>query len=952
MRLSRLMRLMRSTRHLSPRPLARGLAVTLALALAGGCASAGAVEDDPVARVIAAETEPGFELPDVAIPYTRFVLDNGLTVVVHEDRKVPVIAVNVWYHIGSKNERPGRTGFAHLFEHLMFQGSENYRGEYFEPLERIGVTDINGTTSRDRTNYFQTVPTPALDVALWMESDRMGHFRGAIDGALLDEQRDVVKNEKRQNYQNRPYGAVWLKLSELSYPSDHPYSWSPIGRMADLDAASLDDVREWFDAYYGAANATIVIAGDISPEEARERVEYFFGHIPAGPAVERPGVWVAPMREHRRFAMSDRVPQARVYRAYNVPEWGTVDLELLRLATDVLSDGKSSRLYQRLVYEDQLATDVAGFVYDGEIGSQLIFLASARDGVPLDEVESALDEEISRFLAEGPSAAEVNRARTKHIASITSRLQRVGGFGGKSDWLAMGQVFANDPGTLSALVDWARSATPTEVGETARAWLSQGSLTIEVHPEPPRTTTEARADRSRLPDPEVKVDLDLPELERATLANGMEVVFARRHDTPVVRVALMVGAGYAHDRHAAPGAISLALDMLEEGTTTRSSLEISQALEDLGASFWQGSSLDTSVVLLESMTATLDPALAIFADLVRNPSFPEAELERLKHLRFAQIQREKVQPSAMASRLLGPLLFGPDHPYGVPWTGSGDEASIAALTRAQLVGLHRRYFSPERVRILAVGDVDPETFVAQLDAHFADWHPTAAAADDAIPAITPAAASRVFLVDRPGATQSYIIAGHVIGTRDEVDPIPAELFNAILGGAFTSRINMNLREEKGWSYGARSAVWTSLGQQVFATFAGVQSDKTAESMAEIQRELTEILSTRPPSPDELDRVADNRALRLPGANETLASLLSSFHEVLKYGLPEDHWDTYAARVRAVTPADLAAIAPKVVDPRRVTWVVVGDRAQIEAPVRALGLGEVQILDADGRPVAE
>ncbi|HXE82447.1 MAG TPA: pitrilysin family protein, partial [Gemmatimonadales bacterium] len=291
----------------------------------------------------------------VTIPYQKFVLKNGLTLLVHEDHKAPIVAVNIWYHVGSKNERPGRTGFAHLFEHLMFNGSEHFNTDYFQALEPLGATDLNGTTNEDRTNYFQNVPTSALDVVLWMESDRMGHLVGVIDQGRLDEQRGVVQNEKRQG-ENEPYGKVDLLMTEGTYPAGHPYSWSVIGSMEDLNAAKLDDVKEWFKTYYGPNNAVIVLAGDITPDVARQKVEQYFGDIPAGPPIAKQDTWIARRSGTHREVMQDRVPQGRIYKEWNIPEFGSADADYLDMVTDVLAQGKTSRLYKRLVYDAQIAT--------------------------------------------------------------------------------------------------------------------------------------------------------------------------------------------------------------------------------------------------------------------------------------------------------------------------------------------------------------------------------------------------------------------------------------------------------------------------------------------------------------------------------------------------------------------------------------------------------------------
>ncbi|MBA2664328.1 MAG: insulinase family protein [Bradymonadaceae bacterium] len=920
------------------------------LLILAGCASSSPTttatpDTDSVERVARAAEE----LPQVTIPSTMFVLDNGLRVVVHEDRKAPVVAVNVWYHVGSKDEQLGRTGFAHLFEHLMFQGSENYGGEYFEPLEEVGATDMNGTTNRDRTNYFQTVPTPALDVALFMESDRMGHFQGAITQKLLDEQREVVKNEKRQRVLNQPYGRVWQLAAALSYPAGHPYSWSTIGSMADLDAATLADVKGWFGEYYGAANAVLTIAGDISPEEARARAEKYFGHIAPGPTVAKKGRWIAPMTEHRRHVMHDKVSQSRVYRVYNVPQWGSAEVEQLRIATLVLGSGKNSRLYKRLVYDEQIATDVVVFLSVGELGSQLWAYATAKDGVALERVEAALDEEFERFKAEGPSTAEIARARTVYFASLVNQFERVGGRG-KADTLAMSTVFGGSPDAFQQGLEYLKGASADDIRNSARKWLSDGSLTLEVHPQPSFVATSSSVDRSTLPKPQGVATLSLPPIERATLSNGIEVIVQTRHDAPVVQLKVLVNGGYAADRLAQPGAMKLLGAMLDEGTPTRSSLEIAAALEDLGAQLSTGSSLDNTEINLAVIKPVFAPALDILVDVLRNPTLPENELERLRKITLAAMQREKMEAMPMGLRLLGPLIFGKDHPYGIPLTGSGYEEVVAALDRDSLLALHDQIFVPANVRIIAAGDITLGELTAALEARLGDWQKAGTVLDTSVPQIAARERPEVVIIDRPGAAQSIIIAGHVVAARGALDQTRAELFNDVFGGTFTARINMNLREDKGWSYGARSQIWSTLGQQIFMTYAGVQSDKTAESMAEIDRELREILDTRPPTALELSRMQDRRALRLPGQNESSADLLSSVSEVVKFGLPDDHLTRYVQEIRAADVAALQAIGPEIVQPERLLWIVVGDRASIEAAVRALELGEVRFMDADANPL--
>ncbi|MEM9209014.1 MAG: pitrilysin family protein, partial [Pseudomonadota bacterium] len=426
---------------------------------------------------------------DVDIDYTEFTLDNGLRLVVHEDPKAPIVAVNIWYHVGSKNEEPGITGFAHLFEHLMFNGSENYNDEYFKPFERVGATEMNGTTWFDRTNYFQNVPKTALDMALWMESDRMGHLLGAVTQERLDEQRGVVQNEKRQG-DNQPYGKSEYFLLDGVFPEGHPYSWSTIGSMEDLEAASLDDVREWFKTYYGPNNAVIVLAGDVDAQDAFEKVQHYFGDIPPGPPLDKPQRWTVKLTEDRRDTLQDRVPQARLYVAWGAPSFREEDADLLQLANQVLTTGKSSRLFNRLVYTDQSATAVSGSQFAGEIAGYYQIIATAQPDGDLAAVEAAIDEEVERFLRDGPTARELARANTRLTSGVIRGLEKVGGFGGKSDVLARNAVYTGDPGFYQVSLDRLETASPEDVRDAARRWLGASTYRLEILPYPELTAAE------------------------------------------------------------------------------------------------------------------------------------------------------------------------------------------------------------------------------------------------------------------------------------------------------------------------------------------------------------------------------------------------------------------------------------------------------------------------------
>lgn len=884
-------------------------------------------------------------IPDVDIPFTKFVLDNGLTVIVHEDHKAPIVAVNMWYHVGSKDEGPSQTGFAHLFEHLMFQGSENWSGEYFEPFERAGATEMNGTTSTDRTNYFANVPTPALDMALWMESDRMGHFLGAIDQARLDEQREVVINEKKQRA-NQPYGEAWELLPPNTYPEGHPYSWSTIGSEADLNAATVEDVRAWFKRYYNPTNATLVLAGDITPEIARQKVQHYFGEIPAGPPLQQQKEWVAKRSGEHRQSMQDRVPQARVYKVWNTPPDGADDTARLELMSDLLAGSKTSRLYKRLVYEEQIATDVTAALWGKELGSQFIVYATARPGADLEKVETILDEEMARFLEEGPTKTELERSKTSIAAGFLRGTEKVGGFGGKSDILAQGEVFEGDPAAYKSYVNVLRQASPKDVRDTARAWLSDGVYVLEVTPFGKHKTQETQVDRSKLPDIGAAPNLKLPKLQHAKLDNGLDIRLAERSDAPVVQFQLIFDAGYAADPEAAPGTAGLTLAMLDEGTKRRNALEISAESNSLGAQIGSGSTLDSSSISLSAISNRVDESLDLYADIVRNPAFPENELARLKKQRLAQIKQEKSSPTSLALRVFGPLLYGDKHAYGIPLTGSGTEAAVEAMTVDQLRSFHKQWIRPDNATLVVVGDISMDELKPLLQKHLGDWRGDNGELNKKrLPTLERPEGQRIYLLDRPGS-QATIIAGNLAPPKSDPQDIAMSTLNAILGGAFNSRINLNLREEKRWSYGARSLLMDAKAQQPFITYASVQTDKTAASMKEMLAEIRDIMGKKPPTQTELDDAQNNLTRKLPGQNETSGNVAGTLGEAVVFNLPEDYYDNYVTRVRALDVAALENAAKSMLAPDALTWVVVGDLSTIEPSVRALGWGPVEVVQVD------
>lgn len=910
----------------------------------------------------------------VDIPYEEFTLPNGLRVVVHTDRKAPIVAVNLWYHVGSKDEPAGRTGFAHLFEHLMFNGSENHRGEFFEPFELVGTTDQNGTTDNDRTNYFQNVPTTALDMALWMESDRMGHLLGAIDQKTLDEQRGVVQNEKRQG-ENQPYGQVWDELGKALYPKTHPYHHSTIGSMADLNAASLDDVKGWFRTWYGPNNAVLVLAGDIDVATAKDKVARYFGDIPATPTMAQPKVDVAPLAKSSRATMTDQVPQARVYRVWNVAQTGTTDLDELQLFAQVLGGSRSSRLDRRLLHEDKLVDNVSAAAYGMQLGSNFIISADVKQGVDPAKVEAVIDEELRKLLKDGPSKAELEQARTVFKAGFVRGIERIGGFGGKADALAECSVYTGDPGCFRDSLKTIETASAADIKAIGNEWLSKGSHTLVVVPgprtaipedpsvtpapltlpavDPKYTTTTSTVDRGKgVPLTQTFPDLKFPSLQRATLKNGTQVILAERHDIPVVQMSYEFKGGFSADQGRKLGTSSFAMGMMDEGAGELDALAFGDRAESLGANLGAGASLDGGKAYLSALKENLVPSIELFSSMLRTPRFDQKEIDRVKATWIAGIKQEKARPNGAALRVLPPLLYGDGHAYAMPFSGSGTEASIGSLTREDLVAFHRDWVRPQDATLIVVGDTTLKEIVPVLDKHLGDWKSNGdALAKPQIGAVARPAKPRVFLIDQPGAVQANIFAGQVVPSTKDAGAVKFDFANSVLGGEFSSRLNMNLRENKHWAYGAYSFTSNALGQRPWMAFAPVQIDKTADSLKELQSEISAYATGKaPPTPAEVAKIQATEIRGLPGSFETASAVMGTISGIVRYDRPDDYVFKRKAEVEGLTPEQVRAAAATI-DPNALTWVVVGDLKQIEAPVRALKLGEVQVLDADGKAVA-
>lgn len=886
---------------------------------------------------------PAFERKLYTIEHKKFVLSNGLTLLVHEDHSVPVVGVNLWYHVGSRNEKRGKTGFAHLFEHFFFNGSENYPHGFREAMDDLGANNRNGTTNTDRTNFFEDVPVSALERTLYLESDRMGFLANYISKEMLERERGVVQNEKRQG-ENQPYGRVRNEMSGKLYPYSHPYSWTTIGSMDDLNAASLDDIKEWYRTFYGPNNAVISLAGDITPERALALVKQYFGDIPPGPPLPRIESWIPQLESNIRDEMQDHVPQVRITRVYHAPAWKDTDVQRLGIFADALAGSRSARLTRRLVYDKAMATSVSASVNEAELSSTFSISVNVKAGVnPLD-VEHEIDLVMADLIDKGPTADELARSKASGLANFSRAIERLGGFGGRSDLLAESMTYGGKPDAYLDSLEIMANAQPAEVKAAANKWLRAHHYTMTVTPFAKLSAAKTNLDRKLLPALDTPPDVGFPAIERATLKNGLKVILLERHSAPIVDVALALDAGTSTDTAEKTGAASLALDLLDKGSKTRNTFQMSDALELLGANMSTGNSLDMSFVRLQAMSGKLQASLEIMADAVLNPAFPVAQFTLQKQRRLAQIGQEKAQANALAQRVLPGILFGKEHAYGKP--ASGTEKSVESIVRDDLIAWHGTWFKPGSATMIVTGDTTMAKTVAALEATFGRWQ-TGTAPAKKIDSLVRTAGKKIYLIDKPDAPQSSIIAAHVTESQGQAEDLALEPVMQNFGGMATSRLNRNLRLDKHWSYGTSGTLTNVRNQRALIVMAPVQSDKTKESMLEVAKEIADIAGKRPISGEEFSSIMRNMTSRLAGRFGTLNALEAAAIATVNLHLSDEHWAGYAAKIRNLTEAQLAAAAQKFIRPDEVVWVVIGDLRKMEKGIRELGWGDVVILNADG-----
>ncbi len=896
------------------------------------------------------------------LKYEKYKLPNGLEVILSEDHRLPMAAVDLWYHVGPVNERPARTGFAHLFEHMMFQGSKHAGDQPFQVLESAGATMINGTTDFDRTNYFETVPSNQLELALWLESDRMGWLLDKLDQRKLTTQRDVVRNERRQG-ENSPYMLVEEAVFHQLFPKTHPYYADVIGSHADIESAELGDVRDFFKQYYTPNNASLAIVGDFDPKAIKTLVEKYFGPIPAGPLVPKVEVVTPPISEEKRVTITDKVQLPRVYLSWiTAPIYKPGDAEANLLA-HILGGGKSSRLYKKMVYEKQIAQDVSASQNSLILGSIFQITATAREGVKPEDLEQAMDAELSAIQKDGPSTAEMERARNTLETGIIEGLQTLGGFGGVADMLNQYNHYLGDPGYLAKDLERYENATPAAVQKMAAALTRNARVVVygipgekiiqDVPRRPEPKVSEKNLPggpsgdewRKSPPEPSKAGVTTLPVPAQFKLANGLTVLLVEQHNLPVFTAALAIVSGSDSNPIDKPGLASFTASMLTEGTQKRTSLQLADDIAQIGASFDGSSTSDASLLSSGALTRNADRLFELLADVAMNPAFRDEEIERIRKQRLTTLLQQADEPDVLATEYLLREVYGEKNPYGFLQTGTKE--ATETTTRADMVKFYQNGYGPQNAALLVAGDITQDQLRGLAEKYLGTW--TGQAKASMPPAGSSSPARRVIIVDKPASPQSVLRIGQIGLARNNPDYVPVTIMNSILGGLFSSRINLNLREAHGYTYGASSVFVFRRGPGPFFVGTMVRTDATAPSVKEVFGELDKMRSTLV-KPEELAMAKETEVRGLTGTFETTAQTAGAMTGLFVYKLPLDYYSKLPQQFAAVNATDTQRVAQQYLTPAKMLVVAVGDRARIEPELKKLNLGPIKVLDAEGRPV--
>ncbi len=908
--------------------------------------------------------EAKLKLPE--IKYETYTLPNGLKVITHEDHRLPLVAVDLWYHVGPLNERPGRTGFAHLFEHMMFEGSEHV-GEkaHIKFVQGAGATDVNGTTDFDRTNYFETLPSNQLELGLWLESDRMGFLMEGLDRVKLANQRDVVRNERRQG-EGRPYDLADEEVFHLLFPQSHPYYGSVIGSHADIEAARIADIRDFHQQFYTPNNASIAIAGDFNPKQLRDLLTRYFGPIPSGPKVEAVTVATPPITAQKRATVTDTVRLPQLTISWLTPARFTPGSEDMQVAIFALGGAKASRLDQALVYKTSVAQSVSCSSRAQKLTGITDCTVTAKPGVKLEDLEATVWSEIAKLQATGPTAKEVEAAKATNLTRKITGLQRLGGFGGIADTLDLYNQYTGDPGYLPKDIAATQAVTVSSAKAAAARYLTKDSAVVvycvpgkKVLNDVPRSPADTDADvkivnpytaafetaqnwRKAPPAAGPVGSFQLPVPKTFALANGMKVYFVEDKSLPVVSASVAVRAGSENNPIGKGGVATLTAAAMAEATQKRDLTTLAEDQERIGTAVRAGASMDGASASMTVLTNHVNEGMELLADVVQHPAFKAEDVERLRKQRLVGFAQEADSVPAIAGRVGVKLIFG-DQPYGAAPTGTLD--SVQKLTRDDLAAFYAEHYGPADSALVLVGDVTEAEARKVAERNFGAWTSTAKSGITIPPAPAPEP-THVVIVDKPGAPQSALLALSVGVPITTPDLQAIDVMNYTLGGSFASRINMNLREEHGYTYGANSGFRTYREGGPFIASSLVRTDITGLAAKEMMHEIS-TFAGNPPNEAELKMAKDASIRSIPGQFETTGATAGALQGIFLYNRSLDYYSTLPARYEAVTAADVARVAKEDVHPDHMVILVVGDRAKIEPQMKEVNLGPIEIRDGQG-----
>ena len=919
--------------------------------------------------VTSAGAQTAHKLPE--IKFEKYNLPNGLTVITHEDHRLPLVAVDLWYHVGPLNERAGRTGFAHLFEHMMFEGSEHV-GEkaHIKYVQSAGATDVNGTTSFDRTNYFETMPSNQLELALWLESDRMGFLMEGLDREKLANQRDVVRNERRQG-EGRPYYVANEEVFHLLFPKGHPYYGAVIGSHADIESARIADVRDFHQEFYTPNNASIAIAGDFDPKTLREMLVKYFGPIPGGPKVEPVTATTPAITSQRRATVTDTVQLPQLQIAWLTPALYTPESYSVSAALYALGGAKVSRLDEALVYKAQTAQSVSCDDQALKLTGIVECDITAKPGVKLEDLEATFWREVAKLQQEGPTADELESSKAMTLTRKISGLQRLGGFGGVADTLNQYNQYTNDPDFLPKDVAMTEAVTMAGAKAAAVKYFNKDAAVVvyclpgkkvldDVPRSPADTDANVKITNPYTPDFETSQEwrknkpaagpppvLHLPVPAEFKLENGLTVLLVENHALPVLTAELVSRAGSENNDAGKSGLATLTASIMSDATESRNLEKLASDQEKVGTNVVAQAGMDSSALYMSLLTSHVDAGMDLLADIAQHPAFNAEDVERDRKRRLVQIAQETDNVTSMALRVGPKLIFG-DQPYGL--TTGGTAESIKSLTSGDIVSFYKNHYGPKDSVLVLAGDVTRDDAEKLANRYFGKWAANTEPSAE-IPAAPAPQPTHVVIVDKPGAPQTALYAFGLGVAESSPDSPTLDVMNYTLGGSFASRINMNLREVHGYTYGARSAFTQYREGGQFYSGSLVRTDVTAPAAKEMMAEIRNF-PQKPSTADELAAAKEALVRALPGKFETTTAVAGAINSIFIYNRPLDYYAKLPEKYQAVSDSDIAASAKKYIHPDQLVIVTAGDRAKIEPGLKEAGLGPVEVRDIGANPVAD